>query len=346
MGHGSQDSFHSFLMAESFSPKKVDLILWEFSMNDGYLEFNNSIFEREIRNICIFWLRKVADFYDENPPGVIFIYYWDSPFTVVKWNDINTIKSNTFRSHQHLSANFDFVIGHIHVGEFLDSLNLSEQRNKELFLADTHHPNKFGHSITAELLYKLLTSETVSKLKTIPNNPKIEWVCIGKAARHTVIADLLLERRRQTKASFIADVPKINPNSSAGSLIAMLKKQDFINHSYIWEDYLTERADPIRSDRNIARLLPLCENEERLVFDLWRFRPIHAIHFFVMNLKDAVVNISHSKQIANRRLGFFSQIQFTLGASNISNLRVWIDGKSYTKCTNLFKLYLGATQSI
>jgi hypothetical protein len=35
MGHGARDSFHSFLMAESFfPPTKVDLIVWEFSIND------------------------------------------------------------------------------------------------------------------------------------------------------------------------------------------------------------------------------------------------------------------------------------------------------------------------
>jgi hypothetical protein len=333
MGHGSRDSFHSFLMAESFFPKEVDLILWEFSMNDGYLEFNHAIFEREIRNLFIFWLRKISDFYGENPPGVILIYYWDSPFKVQQFS--KTIQSNAFRSHQYLGANFDFVIGHIHVGGFLDNLNLSEKSYKALFLADTHHPNKFGHFITAELLHKLLTNETVPRLNAIPHQAKIEWVCKGKADRHSAIADLLIERRRQTKASFIADVPKMNPNSSNGILTPMLKKYGIINYSYSWEDFLTERADRIRSDRNVARLLPLCEKEERLVFDLWQYHPIHAIQLFVMNLQDAMVDLNHTKLMRHRRLGFFSQIQYALGALDITNLRVWIDGENFTG--SLFK---------
>ena len=205
MGHGSRDSFHSFLMAESFFPEQVDLIIWELSMNDrqdiqtgGYVE---------ARNLLIFWLSKVSQFYHPNPPPAILVYYWSSPFS----NERDSrIQSDVFYAHDSLGAEFDFVLGHIHMGAFLDSLGWDEQSYRHYFLAehDDHHPNPLGHALTAKLMRHLINDESLVEVEKGDTKSDLEWVCRVETHKQELIRDVLFEKRLVPKASFIADVPK------------------------------------------------------------------------------------------------------------------------------------------
>ena len=116
--HGSRNSAHSAHLISSFFPNHTDIVIWEFSINDGHSA-------KDVKNAFILWLRNVAA-RQKTPPLVILLYLWKSPFD---HDEKGKIKCRTFDQHQMIGAEYDFVLGHVNMAAYFDSLQwgLTEQ---------------------------------------------------------------------------------------------------------------------------------------------------------------------------------------------------------------------------
>jgi hypothetical protein len=151
--HGTRHSLHTAVFAPSHLPYNTDLLLWEFSINDfGYHIPEATRVEQE-RSILLAWLREVEKIKPQ-PPKVILIYLWRASFSLRSDQRVN---NPVFASHEDLARQFDFVVGHVNLGSYLDEQGpLYFDTLKRVFLADLHHPNHAGHSAIAFLLMNLL----------------------------------------------------------------------------------------------------------------------------------------------------------------------------------------------
>mmetsp|Transcript_16016 Transcript_16016/g.30221 ORF Transcript_16016/g.30221 Transcript_16016/m.30221 type:complete len:668 (-) Transcript_16016:52-2055(-) len=154
-GHGNRHSLHSAMFSPNFLTDSMDLILWEFAINDyGYHLPNASRISQE-RSILSAWLEEVKLISSNSPPPkVILVYLWKAPFQLDEFQQ--KISNPVFLSHNRMAKEYDFVIGHVNVASYLDDLPLSFDETKQLFLADGHHPNHLGHLTISYLLVTML----------------------------------------------------------------------------------------------------------------------------------------------------------------------------------------------
>jgi hypothetical protein len=107
-GHGRRNSLHSGMLSASYFPPNLDILIWEFAINDqGSGKF------REVRNQLIFWLEQVSRM-KPRPPLVVLAYLWNSPFTL----NNGTVPSLVFNYHQRVAAEYDFVVGHVNLASY------------------------------------------------------------------------------------------------------------------------------------------------------------------------------------------------------------------------------------
>lgn len=323
MGHGARDSFHSFLMAESFFPPQVDLVVWEFSMNDRQ-ERSHENAEVEERNLLIYWLTKIAKLYHPNPPPVMLVYYWSSPLLVSD----NKIKSEVFDSHASLACEFDFVLGHVHMGGYLNSLGWEEDVYQTLFLAenDDHHPNPLGHGLTATLMQQLLEDESL-KHEECKGKTDLVWACNSQTKDHELLKDILFKEKLVSKASYIADVPRNDPNVSRGVLEPTFLLNQDKTDAVVWSQVDYGKSTDWRTDRQHGLQLPNCDAEGKLVLET--LSPIRAVHFLVMNGGKGY-ETNNTAILANRQLGLFAQGGMAIGVAWLKDLRVWLGDENYS----------------
>lgn len=332
MGHGARDSFHSFLMAESFFPNNknnatVDLIVWEFSMNDRLV--GDAV---EQRNLLIFWLSKVAQFYAPNPPPVVLVYYWTSPLSSNK--DDGRVQSDVFYAHDSLGADFDFVLGHVHMGAFVDNLGWEQDAYRQIFLAeqDDHHPNALGHALTTMLMQQLISDGSILPLDRAKAEPQLEWVCATGTEEQKLLKGVLFDESLKSKASFIADTPKNDPNLSDGVLEPTYRPNSDTGGDYFWNEVSYGMASDWRSDRHKGVQLPNCDADGRLVLDVREHVPLRAVHFLVMNgAKGQITDKKADEWHDRRHLGLFAQGGIAIGVMLLQTLRIWVGDVDYTE---------------
>ncbi|KAI2489706.1 hypothetical protein MHU86_24873 [Fragilaria crotonensis] len=110
--HGDRNSMHSAMLGETFFVPNVDLIIWEFSIND------QRDGPTDVRNEFILWLHKIVDLYDNHPPPVLLVYLWNKPFSTDRYG---RIIADVYEEHRRLGAEYDFVLGHVNLASYLDA---------------------------------------------------------------------------------------------------------------------------------------------------------------------------------------------------------------------------------
>jgi hypothetical protein len=261
--HGSRNSIHTAHLMASFFPKReIDIVIWEFSINDGN-------FAADVRNGFIMWLRNVAAF-QSSPPLVILVYLWKSPFTE---DDQGKIVCRTFEQHAMLGSEYGFVLGHVNMAAYFDYLGWGFDALNKTFLADRHHPNALTHHIIARFMAHLLSKgpETITPLlNRIPENKTdIEWFCDTNGTEKIQMQQMFAETQGIAKGSFTLDIPRNKEKEHPD----MLMPTNFQNLEQVKFGFASQG----RVDRQYAAIVPCCNNSSSLDFDLSRFDRIRAI---------------------------------------------------------------------
>jgi lysophospholipase L1-like esterase len=253
--HGARNSAHSAHLITSFFPDQVDLVLWEFSINDGFFPY-------DVRNQFILWLRNVAA-RQKTPPLVILVFLWTSPF---KTEMSGKIFSRTFSQHSFLGAEYDFVLGHINLAAYFDSLGWGYEVTKQAFLADKHHPNALAHQILAKLLWHFISKAPQGYrpyLKRVPRRMTgLKWTCKTNTMNKRTLKRFFDQSKGIARASYTADFPR-NKDGSSPLILAPLSKTNLTTLSF-------GRSVETRIDRQHGIVVPCCKTSS-LEFDVARF---------------------------------------------------------------------------
>jgi hypothetical protein len=252
--HGSRNSAHSAHLMTSFLPhQKIDILIWEFSINDGTRADN-------VRNAFILWLRNVAS-RSTSPPLVILVYLWKSPFSL---DESGKVYCRTFEQHNMIGSEYDFVLGHINVAAYFDSLGWDFQDLKSAFIADAHHPNALTHHIIAKLLTHLVSKASDSLIplrKHVPaEKTDLTWVCGNETTDKMMLESLFNETKGVAKASYTADFPR----NADGTNPFMLVPQS--NNSFHFMSF--GKINDQRSDRQNGLIIPCCQSNSFVEFNL------------------------------------------------------------------------------
>jgi hypothetical protein len=261
--HGSRNSVHSAHLMSSFFPnREIDIVIWEFSINDGN-------FAADVRNGFIMWLRNVAAL-QSSPPLVILVYLWKSPFAE---DDQGSIICRTYEQHAMLGAEYGFVLGHVKMAAYFDNLDWGFDALNKTFLADRHHPNALTHHIIARLIAHLFSKATKTHsplLKRIPENTTdIEWICETNSTEKIQMQQMFEETKGIAKGSFTIDVPRNKEKEHP----QMLEPVNSAEKNQIMFGYASQG----RSDRQYALIVPCCNKSSTLDFDISQFNQVRAI---------------------------------------------------------------------
>mmetsp|Transcript_32939 Transcript_32939/g.79686 ORF Transcript_32939/g.79686 Transcript_32939/m.79686 type:complete len:647 (-) Transcript_32939:75-2015(-) len=171
-GHGFRNSLHTAIFFDSFIPLDTDLLLWEFSINDAITSLNDDeLIARSARENLLPWLYQVKRM--KQPSKVILIYKWDAEFKVDE--KTNRTICRAFDANGSLARQFDFVVGHIHMGNYINELGISECKIYEScpLLRDRCHVTEIGHAAIAFLLINFMNPNR------LPSQPQAQDSFIG-----------------------------------------------------------------------------------------------------------------------------------------------------------------------
>jgi hypothetical protein len=142
----------------------LDMLFWEFGMNDEFPEFINGS-----NPIAQYYLRhRVAEAYIRqaialNPKVIGFVHFWDLLIhnfeTPGRYKDI--IPDRSFHPTSSVMRYYDAVYKRyfaVNVIGFMYDAGLV--RNKSDFLRDAHHPNDFGYDVAVDLIKYCLLKAT------------------------------------------------------------------------------------------------------------------------------------------------------------------------------------------
>jgi lysophospholipase L1-like esterase len=272
--HGDRNSMHSAMLGETFFVPDVDLIIWEFSIND------QRDGATDVRNEFILWLRKLSDIYQDKPPLVLLVYLWNKPFST---NRSGKIIADVYKQHARLGAEYDFVLGHVSLASYLDSLQWSTDDLARYFLNDTIHPNALAHAAIANMMVDFVAGDMIPIKHVFESQTEFEWTCGDDMQDQWQIQQIFVgEIGGMAKASFTAEVPRTNDTILPGMLVP---HKEFTNGSvdYDYQRFSTLRygkANPGRVDRHRGVIIPCCL-DGTLVFDLTEQTHITAIQFLL-----------------------------------------------------------------
>jgi hypothetical protein len=278
--HGSRGSVHAAFVMHSIVPADVDIIIWEFSINDGHPKGC-----QEINNGIILWLDQIQRMWPQQPPLVILTYLWDPN---VALSPDRTLHDTVFQCHAHLAAAYDFVVGSVHLGSYIRNLQL-HFNSLRLFLADDHHPNAWGHWFLAYLLWDLVTDTTRRPLQETTTNTTSLDILNGTSPQANFDCNIVPSTKKRVKelldtksafASWTAEVPRNEEDGdfNTGMLTAYLTHvndttiRDHHNVSYV----ISGKSSSWRNDRKRSVVLPCCSSSERLSMDLTSAIPDHS----------------------------------------------------------------------
>ena len=281
-GHGARDSFHSSMLFHSFIPESVDILIWEFSIND----FVEARVEYEARNGLLLWLKAIQKHMAKNPPLVILAYLWDSPFSMTQNTHVN---DSIYQEHTKglipLGAEFDFVVGHFNFAAYLDNLGLGYTRTEDEFLLDEHHPNYQGHQRIGEGLYQFIRMVLDGSLLPIPvratpiTKSEYMWPCGVTSHDQNILKNIMLSTDGLSKASYTEDIPR-NMAPRYGMIRPYLLLSNGSVAAIQTAPTLFGKANPKRQDRQFGWDIPSCSHREYMSFDISAFSPIRTIQLF------------------------------------------------------------------
>lgn len=311
--HGDRTSMHSAILGESFFVPHVDLVIWEFSIND----------ERDgatgVRNELILWLHKLVDIYEDEPPMVLLIYLWNKPFSTDKQGKI---LSGVYDYHAHLGAEFDFVLGHVNLAAYMDSLDWKADDLAQYFLADATHPNSLAHAAIAKIMVDFVSGKLEPINHDIDSGAEFEWNCGDDMREQWQIQEIFEGGLSgMAKAGFTAEVPR----TTGPILPGMLEPHKEYSNGTVDHDYhlfSTQRygvAKPGRIDRHRGLTLPCC-HDGKLIFELSEQAPVAAVQF-LLHAKEGV----DGGNLGRRRLSGFNPASLF-----IEDIEILINDQDYT----------------
>ena len=282
MGHGARNSLHTALFSANFLPPEIDLIFWEFAINDyGYNPLLGEHLAEKERSMFLAWLLEVERLRPLNPPKVILVYLWKKPFEL---NQKERINNPIFDAHEGLAEQFDFVVGHVNLASYMDELGQKDSNGKDgmtfadrkrIFLADTHHPSCKGHFAASILLLHLLEGEgewnqeeglmkdvvttAMTDNSSHVTKEKYKWFCGNDT-----------EEKRYVQSRIVGDDPE-GWRSPLGSATLELPRLGTIPGSRQLEIHfgssdkakLLGKQDPTRNDRISAIPVTCCSGSTR-----------------------------------------------------------------------------------
>jgi hypothetical protein len=263
--HGARNTIHSAHLVPSFLPENLDILIWEFAVNDGHGE-------ADVRNQMILWLRNVEAHLNP-PPLVILVYLWKSPFQATSEGKI---LCRTFDQHRRIGAEYDFVLGHFNMATYMDSLRWDFDTLKTAFLADRHHPNALVHHVISKSLWQLLASSQPkiadkSSIVAAQKRTELEWTCGTDTPEKRKVQQLFNVTRGIARGSYTADLPRNPDNSTRRGMLgpstpSSLRMQHF------------GKAVADRRDRQLGIILPCCNASNGIVeFDVSSLDRIQAL---------------------------------------------------------------------
>lgn len=260
-GHGGRSSPHTaFLLPNFISAEDTDILVWEFSQNDG----GNGC--SEMNKGLTTWLDHVKNYFTQ-PPLVILVYLWSPPFKFIQ----SKIVSKVSDCHHRIGARYDFVVGSVNGGAYVESLGWDFPTAKKRLIADYHHPNRWGHWMIAFMLWDLVTDEERSTVSIDAMSPPEEplWNCthdsegvnriLDIANNQFALASWTGEAPRNDRHQYGMMYPKIMTNAELTSETAVEKNITTI---------LNGKAASYRKDRQYSIVLPCCHSDEHMVFDV------------------------------------------------------------------------------
>lgn len=260
--HGSRNSAHSAHLITSFFPNHTDIVIWEFSINDGHSA-------KDVRNAFILWLRNVAA-RQETPPLVILLYLWKSPFD---HDEKGKVRCRTFDQHQMIGAEYDFVLGHVNMAAYFDSLQWGLNEQKQAFIADAHHPNALTHHTIAKLLWQLVSKASESYKPVRKRIPKkktdFTWTCGGKSIASRMMRRLFADTKGVAKASYTIDLPR-NKDGTTPLMLLPSRAKNLTTVRF-------GRLGVNRMDRQRGLVIPCCNATSRMSFNVARVGEIQAV---------------------------------------------------------------------
>lgn len=288
--HGSRHSLHSAMMAQSYFPPDLDIVFWEFAINDvGYLVKDPVAKRQDEKNGIILWLDQVSRI-KPRPPLVVLVYLWETPF---RMDSNGKVVNPVFDSHERVPAEYDFVVGHVNLAAYVEELKWGQQLSSKHLLADKHHPNALGHALVAHLLLHLMildddqeesppmATPNAATASTMSTKTPFQWAC-GNATEEQRLIQSRVEGKSPL-ASFTMELPK-NEIVYPG----MLVYQSEINVTISFG-----KAAPGRKDRIKAVTLPCCKDEQMIVLvDPHRtYLPLRAIQLGIKHDPGSYVRI-------------------------------------------------------
>lgn len=265
--HGSRNTMHSAHLIPSFMPEKVDILIWEFAINDGQKE-------ADVRNALILWLRNI-EVHISPPPLIILVYLWKSAF---QETSMGKIACRTFDQHRSLGAEYDFVLGHVNMAAYLTSLQWDFRDLKAAFVADIHHPTALFHHVMAKHLWQFFSSASEqapkksqgTALERSQNQTDLDWICGTNTPEQRQIHELYAVTKGIARGSYVGSMPR-NPNSwiRSGMLVPESTKP------LEFKQFGVQIA--LRYDRQMGIVLPCCNSSNLVEFDTSGFGHIHAL---------------------------------------------------------------------
>jgi hypothetical protein len=254
-GHGARNSLHSAMLAASFLPPHIDILLWEFAINDRHNGIRDNDRRRlEEKNELILWLEQVSKI-KPRPPLVVLAYLWNAPFN----DDIDgKVLSDNFVSHQRVAAEYEFVVGHVNLASYIDELQWGMELSRKFLLADKHHPSRMGHAVLAHLLLDLVVDED-RQVVTVANitNQKTpyKWACGTESTEKRLIQSRV--DGKHPLASFTMELPR-NDQVYPGMLVSVPSKTT--------KTAILGKQLPSRLDRKMGLIVPCCHDNQTLDF--------------------------------------------------------------------------------
>jgi hypothetical protein len=316
--HGGRTSMHTAVFAPNLLPPDVDLMIWEFAINDypysplipGWSHADQT------QGMLLAWLREVERI-SPNPPKVILVYLWKTPFQL---NGDGMVNNPVYDMHANLAREFDFVVGHVNLASYFDNEleDIDFGTKRALFLADQHHISNAGHVATSFLLLTLLRGQGEW---VAPNDNAVErilpeledhghtnytWQCGEETEEKRFLKSLITEEDRDLAPGW---------RSPLGTMTLELPRNDDVvaphPRALIMYDFKEAsietlgKQDPARNDRKRSISLPCCKSDPNMY----------------ITLKTPY----DSKPMLGARAIFLA---FAIGAGNVSDVKVYINAEN------------------
>ena len=241
----------------------IDLLLWEFAMNDEY-EFvqNDAPPEYPLR-------RRVAETFLRQAialnPGVIgFVHLWD--ITIQRYKGGLPVPNKAYAPTNAVAKEYEAVFDRFFSYDTIGAMTaLRLYREKTEFLSDRHHPNDAGHKVIADLLVYVIAHAWMAYLNQGTNAVSINdpgprpdlwrFPILSSSGQPPVLPEQHL---------FGHCIMSMPPQFATNNSIVQLSADGKVDCSSIGACSTladTGKADPNRADRKQTFVVPKCSED-------------------------------------------------------------------------------------